>query len=48
MAGRTEEQIMTAADFKLNMKQALDACDSGTTITLTRKGKVYEVRLVAS
>lgn len=39
---------MTVTDFIRNPAPALDACDSGTTITLTRKGKVYEVKLVAS
>lgn len=39
---------MTTAHFRKTMGQQLDACDSGSTITLTRKGKVYEVRLVAS
>jgi len=34
---------MTTTEFKIHMKQALDAVDNGTELMITRGGKVYKV-----
>lgn len=34
---------MTTTEFKINMKKALDAVDSGTELMITRGGKVYKI-----